>query len=73
MAIDTENKRRSVQAYWVGLARPVPDGTIDAADRATSAWFYSGITYDAPSAIIPGLAAQFHKLFHLHFNIHRFS
>ena len=52
MAIDTENKRRSVQAYWVGAARPVPDGAIGAADRATSAWFYAGITYALPSAVI---------------------
>lgn len=43
MAIDTENKRRSVQAYTFGLIRPVTDGTIDAADRAIVAWFYSGI------------------------------
>ena len=70
MAIDTENKRRSVQAYWIGAARPVPDGTIDASDRATSAGYYAGLTYDAPVAI---LASQFHKLFKLHFNIHRFS
>jgi hypothetical protein len=42
MAIDTENKRRSVQAYTFGLIRPVPDGTIDANDRATAAWLYSG-------------------------------
>lgn len=52
MAIDTENKRRSVQAYWVGAARPVPDGAIGAADRATSAWFYAGITYALPSDVI---------------------
>ena len=51
MAINTENKRRSVQAYWVGAARPVPDGAIGAADRATSAWFYAGITYALPSAV----------------------
>lgn len=72
MAIDTENKRRSVQAYWIGGMRPVPDAIIDASDRAASAGYYAGLTYDAPSLIII-LAAQFHKLFHLHFNIHRFS
>jgi len=49
MAIDTENKRRSVQAYTLGLARPIADGTIDEGDRATSTWFYSGIDYDNPA------------------------
>jgi len=58
MALDSENKRRSVQAYWVGLARPVPDGTIDASDRATSAWFYSGLTYASP---ILGVGARITK------------
>ena len=50
MAIDTENKRRSVQAYWLGAARPVPDGVIDASDRACSAGYYSGLVYDSPVA-----------------------
>lgn len=45
MAIDTVNKRRSVQAYTLGLMRPVADGVIDAGDRAMVAWFYSGNTY----------------------------
>ncbi len=70
MAIDSENKRRSVQAYWVGAARPVADGTIDASDRATAAGYYAGLTYANPLGI---LAAHFNRLFHLHFNIHRFS
>jgi hypothetical protein len=48
MAIDTEDKRRSVQAYTMGLMRPVADGTVDAADRATCAWFYTGLTYSEP-------------------------
>lgn len=71
MAIDTENKRRSVQAYLMGAVRPVPDGTIDASDRACSAWFYSGLAYALPVA--PGIAAYFHKLFNLHYKIPRFS
>lgn len=49
MAIDTRNKRASVQAYTFGLQRPKPDGTINAADRATSGWHYSGITYAPPT------------------------
>lgn len=40
MAIDTETKRRSVQAYTLGLMRPVADGTIEAADRVVCAWLY---------------------------------
>lgn len=47
MAIDTENKRRSVQAYLLGLVRPLADGTVGDADRATVGWFYAGITYAA--------------------------
>ena len=48
MAVDTENRRRSVQAYTLGLMRPLADGTIGALDRATVAWFYSGLTYASP-------------------------
>lgn len=45
MAVDTETKRRSVQAYTLGLMRPVSDGTVDEGDRATAAWLYSGLAY----------------------------
>lgn len=38
MAIDTENKRRSVAHIL-----PVPDSDIDQADRQQVAWIYSGI------------------------------
>jgi len=72
MAIDTPNKRRSVQAYSMGQLRPAPDGAIDASDRACAAWFYSGLTYGTPS-LITTLAAQFHNLFHMHHNIPRFN
>jgi hypothetical protein len=48
MAIDTRNKRASVQAYLFGMMRPLPDGTIDASDRATLGWEYSGLTYTPP-------------------------
>ncbi len=40
MAIDTEDKRRSVQAMTFVLMRPVPDGGINDRDRATVAWLY---------------------------------
>lgn len=49
MAINTRNKRASVQAYTFGLQRPQPDGVIDAADRATSGWHYAGLTYAPPA------------------------
>lgn len=44
MAIDTRNKRASAispASPWRGLW-PAPDGTVDAADRATSVFLYSG-------------------------------
>lgn len=68
MAIDTENKRRSVQAYTFGLVRPIPDGTIAAPDRATSAWYYSGITYASEGAAIVG---RFMKPFGFGFGMFR--
>ncbi len=52
MAIDTENKRRSVMAYAGTGMMPVPDGTIDASDRATLAWLYAGLSYGSPVAQI---------------------
>ncbi len=48
MAIDTETKRRSVQAYTFGLMRPLADGTINSGDRACAAWLYSGLSYSPP-------------------------
>lgn len=45
MAIDTEDKRRSVQAYTLSLMRPSPDGSMSKGDRATLAWLYSGLNY----------------------------
>ena len=50
LAIDTKAKRASVQAYTLGLMRPPPDGTIDAGDRATLTWLYSGLSYFNPAA-----------------------
>ena len=45
MAIDSRNKRASAGACGLVflVALPTPDSTIDAADRAHSAGFYSGI------------------------------
>ena len=52
MAIDTETRRRSVQAYTFGLMRPVPDSTIGAGDRATATWLYSGL-FDGGAEPVP--------------------
>lgn len=46
MAIDTENRRRSVLKQL-----PVPDGTISAADRAQVVWHYSGIAFIAVTVV----------------------
>ena len=42
MAIDTENKRRSV-SNWICRIPPVPDGKISGTDRNAVAGFYYGI------------------------------
>lgn len=45
MAIDTAAKRRSAAAIKpIHKGGIIPDGTIDASDRATIAWLYSGIS-----------------------------
>jgi hypothetical protein len=72
MAIDTENKRRSVQGYTIGGIMPVPDGTVGTTDRPSLAWLYAGISYAAVAAITD-LAAQFHARFHLHHNMRPFN
>lgn len=48
MAINTETKRRSVQAYTLGLMRPVADGSITVGDRATVAWLFAADSYPEP-------------------------
>lgn len=53
MAIDTQNERRSVQAYTLGLMRPVADGTIGPEDRSVVAWLY----YREAGALVPPAAA----------------
>lgn len=39
--VDTEDKRRAVQAMTFGLVRPVADNDIAAADRGAAQWLYS--------------------------------
>ena len=51
MAIDPENKRRSV-SNWFCRIPPVPDGTISAVDRQHVSGIYSGIAADPPTAVI---------------------
>lgn len=48
MAIDTQNKRRSVQGMHLGQVRPLADGTISEPDRAAVVWLYYGIDYESP-------------------------
>lgn len=52
MAIDSANKRRSVQGYApAAIIAPVPDGTIGAEDRAAMVWLFSrDITGFSPTA-----------------------
>ncbi len=47
MAIDTENKRRSV-ANWICHIPPVPDGSVSASDREHIAGLYCGIEAGEP-------------------------
>lgn len=63
MAINTKAKRASVQAYTLGLMRPPPDGSVDAADRAAEAWLYSGLTYAAPNPSALDWFSQFFAWF----------
>lgn len=51
MAIDSENKRRSV-SNWFCRIPPAPDGTIAAVDRQHVAGFYSGIAAGAPPELV---------------------
>ena len=53
MAINTEDRRRSVTGFYGYITiKPVADGTIGAADRAQAAGFYSGLTYGAPPSVV---------------------
>ena len=58
MAVNTKARRASVQAYTLGLMRPPPGGTVDASDRATVTWLYSGLSYSTDHGSLPlfGLA-----------------
>lgn len=49
MAIDTQNKRRSVQGYTAVVVYPVADGAITKPDREHAAWLYAGIPADGPA------------------------
>jgi len=51
MAVDSENKRRSV-SNWLCRIPPVPDGVVVAVDRQQVAGFYSGISAGLPPVVI---------------------
>lgn len=66
MAIDTRNKRASVQAYTLGLQRPLADGAITAPDRATSGWHYAGLAYSGtvtPPPVGDDIPVQYRRRF----------
>lgn len=52
MAIDTAKKRRSAVAALWATPLPVPDGTIDAGDRAQIMWQWRG-GFDASTIVVP--------------------
>lgn len=54
MAIDTRTKRGSASGFLFTITQPAADGTIDAGDRATVSWLYSGLSYTAgPEVLVP--------------------
>lgn len=44
--INTENRRRSVQAYGGCLMLPVADAVIEKVDRRHAAWYYSSTLFN---------------------------
>lgn len=54
MAIDDQNKRRSVLGLGLApfIVLPVPDGTISAADRIHIAGYYAGIAIAAAATAV---------------------
>ncbi len=50
----TQNKRRSVQSYTMGLMRPVADASIGVSDRAAVAWLFAATSYPTPTVITGG-------------------
>lgn len=56
----SETKRRSVQAYTLGLVRPVATGTIGVLERATVAWLFAA---DSWPSTVADLLPEFRLLF----------
>ena len=52
MAIDSEDKRRSVHGYTMTPIYPVADGTIGTQDRPHVAWIYRGLVIQSVLAIV---------------------
>lgn len=54
MAVDTARKRYSMMRFGMAASIPlvfVPDGTVNADDRAMLLGLYNGIALDAPSVV----------------------
>jgi hypothetical protein len=65
MAVDTENKRRSIQAYTLGLLRPVADATISVGDRAMLTWLYaSEFSPEPPSGELTYMYSRTRRMNH---------
>jgi hypothetical protein len=47
VAIDSEDKRRSVHGYTMTPIYPVADGSVDTQDRPHVGWIYRGFTIAA--------------------------
>lgn len=61
MAVDTRNKRASMMSFGRPFITriPLPDGTIDAADRAMLLHLYHGIALSAPAVGLDPLEILF--------------
>ena len=53
MAVDTQNKRRSVSNFLFCVLAPVPDGSVDISDRMQVSFLYPGITSSAAETSDP--------------------
>jgi len=54
VAIDTEDKRRSVHGYTHTPIYPVADGSVDLQDRPHVGWIYRGLVIASVGAVFRG-------------------
>jgi hypothetical protein len=59
MAIDSEDKRRSVHGYTMTPIYPVADGSVDTQDRPHVGWIYRGFTIAAAHVLYSAAQAVF--------------